>query len=77
MFKITYRPSLLKRLRNVEHFDLFENIVLHIQEKAEISPLSLLQVCESFYETFSMEKERKEETVKIREAHIITVNSEQ
>jgi hypothetical protein len=75
MHRIIYRPSFLKRLRNAEHFHLFDSIILYIQEKDEIKPPGLVPVCNDFIRTFGTENKLykkavgKEETVLIMEAH--------
>jgi hypothetical protein len=64
----------LKRLRNAEHFDLFNNIVIYAQDKG-IKPQGLLPAWNAFLLSFDKEDKvykraaRREETAMINAAH--------
>jgi hypothetical protein len=73
MVLITFQPSLLKKLRNAEHFFLFENIVIGIPDGLTLAPLQA--PWSSFLTSFGKEDEiykrsaKQEETVLVQDAH--------
>jgi hypothetical protein len=74
MLAIIYQGTILKRLRNAEHFDVFENIILHAQGKT-IKPTALLPAWNVFLTTFGKEDaiykraSKREETALIKKTH--------
>ena len=74
MIKIAYPSTFPKRLRNAEHLNLFENIVLYIQRKG-MKPDQLLPLWDDFRQALAKEKKvfrrtaLKAETAAIMAAH--------
>ncbi|MDR1646096.1 MAG: DUF6261 family protein [Tannerellaceae bacterium] len=73
MIAIIFHPSFPKKLRNAEHFDLYENIAKHFEGK-ELPPL-LVPFLTKFLQSFAREDTiykrylNKENTRLVKEAH--------
>ncbi|MDR2119167.1 MAG: DUF6261 family protein [Tannerellaceae bacterium] len=81
MIAIDPQPSFLRRLRNAEHFDLFDTIVRHAKSKGTMKPPGLVPSWTAFLQSFDKEDRiykraaRREETVLINAAHEKRKNS--
>ncbi|MDR1646148.1 MAG: DUF6261 family protein [Tannerellaceae bacterium] len=74
MLKIIYVPSFPARLRNAEHFDMYEHIVLHLAVKG-LKPSAAVVAWNDFLLSFDKEDElykrsaKQEETQQIKAVH--------
>jgi hypothetical protein len=74
MLEITLTPSFLSRLRNAEHYDLFNNVVIRYRPGG-LKPAAIAAIWNAFLQAFDKEDELykrsagREETIFIRDAN--------